>query len=122
MEWDDLDRDDGYRKTIHSSKAPAIIKAMNERDLFVNLASPQSEKFKCFAGKGPTAAQFFFTSSLERPLLPESLERNSPGTHLTFRIFGGKVAKQICLTVKVAGANIKKLHECKLEFFAGVAG
>ena len=122
MDRNDFDYDDGYKKTIVSSRAPAIIKAMNQVDPFIKLASPQSDASKRFAGKGPTAAQFCFETSADHPLLPEILERDGLGTHLTFHVLGGRVAKQICLKVKIAGANIKKLHECKLEFFAGTAG
>ena len=66
----------------------------------------------------PYPTQFISESNIR---YPSSLATNQLGIKLAFQIVGGSVAKKVVISAKIGGANIKKMHETKLEFFPGIA-
>lgn len=116
------DDDRAATRTNKSSVVPGVMKRLNKDDPLIEMSSPVSKEAKNFAGSAPTPAQFCLPVSVDAVLLPKSLDWPGTGIHLSLQIFGGVCAKRIRITSKIAGANIKKLHECRLEFFAGQTG
>lgn len=98
------------------SRPTTTINDMNARDPLIGLAGPKCPEYKDFMGSENNPAQFVMGGG---SFLPKTLAKDRPGAHLAFSVVGGKIAKKIVLTVKIAGSNIKKLHHIHLEMFAG---
>ena len=98
------------------------IDELNDRDEFINLAGPDTDASKDFRGTNQTPCQFIDLSTPTIIKLPETFNNAASKIQLSFQISGGKLAKKLTIALKVAGANVKKLHDCKLEFFLGTQG
>lgn len=91
---------------------------LKETDPWVNLQgarSPPAERFLGFA------CPAVILQGGGR-ILPQPFERDQKGCRLSFGLSGGHIAPRIVLQLKIAGSNLRKTSEVKLEFFPSVSG
>ena len=105
-----------------SSPSNSEIAELNDRDQFIDLAGPETTASKDFRGTNQARCQFIKLFAYKSVRIPAKLNAGESKIQLSFQISGGKLAKKFTITLKVAGANVKKLHECKLEFLLGTEG
>lgn len=93
-------------------------------DPLEDLQGPESGPAKAFTGTKPDSARFELhdSTSDQHKQLPKSLSGESQGIRITLSVVGQPVALRILLDAKIAGANISKKHETRLEFYTGMPG
>lgn len=102
-----------------SSQATALtMEGLEKSDPWVNLQGPKSEAAKKF--QGFTYPAFILID--DKHFLPRTLDKNQPGPKLSFGVYGGSIAPRLFLQLKVAGSNLRKTSQMKVEFFPGISG
>ena len=94
----------------------ALTEHLTKVDPFIHLAGPTSGAGLSFKGSRAVTAQLLTSEGA----LPAQTDRIKQGLQLYFRVYGGEIAKRICIDVVVAGADLGQRHVKRLEFFLGL--
>ena len=117
MLWSsDKSEDDRRDLYARSGRKASVVDDINAIDPFINLAGPDKEEYKEFMGSEHNKARLLMHDG---SLIPQAIASNRPGIRLSFSIIGGKLAKRIALSVRIACSDIRKVHQVYIEFYPG---